>query len=242
MSDRRDGSPTGLPISAGGARFLSGLTHELRTPLTSILMMSELLAENAAAHLDEREVRYARNVHEAASDLLALVDQAGEMGRVAAGRVRVEPAAVDLAGLARRLEERLGPAAAEAGASLAVTLDPGAPASLVTDGQLLERVVHLLVESAAKAAGGGTVRVVVGRPAGGAVTVTVADPGPPVPEDERARLLDPFAVVGSRTSRRFGGSGLGLPLAGALSALLGATLVVGEADGGTAITLGLPGG
>ncbi len=235
MSDSADGSP----IGPRGARFLSGLTHELRTPLTSILMMSELLAENTAAHLDEREVRYAQNVHEAASDLLALVDQAGELGRIAAGRVRVEATEVALADLARRLDERLSPVVAEAGSTLAVELERGAPASLRTDPQLLERVVRLLVESAAKAGGGGTIRLVVGRSAGGATTVTVADPGPPVPEAERGLLLEPFAVAGARTSRRFGGVGLGLALARALAGLLGATLAVGEAGGSPAIVLAL---
>ncbi len=236
MTESRDDGPFG----ARCARFLSGLTHEIRTPLTSILMMSELLAANAAGHLDEREARYAENVHEAAGDLLTLVEQTGEMGRIAGGRVRVEPVEIAPAELARRLDERLAPPAA--GASLEVALDPGAPATLRTDPRLLERIVALLVESAARAAGGGRVRVIVGRPAGDRATVVVADPGPPVPEAERERLFEPFAVAGARTSRTFGGTGLGLPVARGLATLLGATLELGEADGRPAMVIALPAG
>ncbi len=242
MSESRHGP---LPVGPGGARFLGGLTHELRTPLTSILMMSELLAENTSAHLDEREVRYARNVHEAASDLLELVEQAGEIGRIAAGRVRVAPSELALAELARHLGERLAPAGSGTGSAVAVELDPGAPASVRTDPQLLERIVAFLVESATKAAGGRPVRVLVGRPAGdgsgaAATTVVVSDSGPPVPEAERELLFEPFGVAGSRSSRRFGGTGLALPLARALAVLLGATLEVAEADGRPATVLALP--
>lgn len=231
--------------------LLSGLTHELRTPLNSILMMAELLGESLAPDPDERRARYARNIHQAAEDLQELVNQAGELGRIEAGRLPVEARPVEVAELARVLEEASAEDARAAEVRLVVEVTPDAPETVVTDADKLLRAAGLLVTSALHAARGGEVRVELGgggRSGGGpgapsgTLTLRVADSGPPLSEAEAESLFVPFGAAGPRTARRFGGTGLGLPVARALAELLGGRLTAepGTEGRGCRFVLTLP--
>lgn len=238
-------TPKGTPKGPEGTektRILSGLTHELRTPLGSILMMSELLAENGSGNLDEREIRYAQNIHRAVSDLLELVDQVGEMARFEAGRVKTESRDVEPATVVRRLEEEHSERNEDGIGRLEAEVAPDAPASLRSDPAKLQRTLGLLVESARKVSRDGTVRVRLGGAADGGLQVTVQDSGPPLTEEEAEALFLPFAAAGPRSSRQFGGSGLGLPLAQALAASLGGTLGATCTPEGCCYTLTIPQG
>jgi len=229
-----------------GPAFLSGLTHELRTPLNSVLMMAELLTEALAASAreggGEREARYARNIHQAAEDLLELVNQAGELGRIEAGRWPVEARAVAVAALARRLEETATEDARAAEARLAVAVTAGAPERVKTDPEKLLRAAGLVVGAALHASRGGAVRVELAAGAGeGALELRVTDSGPPLTDAEQASLFTPFGGAGPRTARRFGGTGLGLPVAHALTHLLGGRLTAHPAgpEGGCLFVLSI---
>jgi signal transduction histidine kinase len=248
MSDRPEtgsDAPVSTPKGPDGTektRILSGLTHELRTPLGSILMMSELLAENGADHLDARETRYAQNIHRAVSDLLKLVDQVGEMARLEAGRVKIELRELDPATMARRIEESHGPLAEEEGARLVVEVEPNAPRAIRSDPAKIQEALGLLLESAIKVSRDGEVRVRLGSAGEGGLAITVHDAGPPMAEDEWAVLFVPFATAGPRSSREFGGSGLGLPLAHSLVTVLGGTIAASCAPEGCSYTVTIPTG
>jgi signal transduction histidine kinase len=228
-------------------RVLSGLTHELRTPLGSILMMSELLAENGAAHLDEREIRYAQNIHRATADLLELIDQLGELSRIEAGRVHLGERELIPKELGRHLEERYGAHAADAAIRLEVEIAQDTPAAVRTDGEKVARILELLVDSALKVSREGSVEIEMAPPdrsdgesGEAALEIRVRDSGPPLGDDERAGLFVPFGTAGARSSRQFGGSGLGLPLAHALAGLLGGGLAATSTPDGLCFTLRLP--
>jgi signal transduction histidine kinase len=236
------------PEGTEKTRILSGLTHELRTPLGSILMMSELLAENGAGHLDERETRYAQNIHRAVSDLLKLVDQVGEMARLEAGRVKIEHREVDPAALARRIRESHGvtdEGVERDGPRLSVEVAPDAPRTVRSDPAKILEALDLLLESAAKVSRNGEVRVRLagaGGAGGDGLAITVQDVGPPLAEGEWAALFVPFAAAGPRSSRQFGGSGLGLPLAHSLVTALGGTIAASCTPDGCSYTVIIPTG
>ncbi len=241
MTDR-DSQGTAERGDTEKTRILSGLTHELRTPLGSILMMSELLAENGAGHLDEREIRYAQNIHRATADLLELIDQLGEISRIESGRVQPGERSLVPAELGRRLLERFGAHAADTGVRLTVEIDPEAPASVPTDGEKVVRIVELLVESALKVSRDDQVAIEMAPPeADGALEIRVRDSGAALGPDEQERLFTPFGTAGARSSRQFGGSGLGLPLAQALADLLEGTLTAAPTPDGCCYALRLPG-
>jgi len=238
---RSNSAPPKGPSGNEKTRVLSGLTHELRTPLGSILMMSELLAENPAGRLDQREIRYAQNINRAVSDLLELVDQVGELARIEGGRTKVATGALDLPDLRARLDERYRARAEEEGITLSVEEAPDSALAVTADREKIERIVDLLVESAFKGADrGGTVRIVLAV-TGGGFEATVVDSGAPPSEQEQEALFEPFAAAGPRSSRRFGGSGLGLPVAHALATLLGGKLSAECLPTGCTFRLRLPG-
>jgi signal transduction histidine kinase len=243
--------------------ILSGLTHELRTPLNSILMLSELLeeslAEGAAAGSGpgrepgesqppaggraEREARYARNIRQAAEDLLELVNQAGELGRVESGRLPLEALPVATADLARRLAESFPTVAAHGEkALLAVERAASAPETVVTDPAKLLRAAELVVSGALHASQGGAVVVALEAASGGGLAIRVDDSGPALAPAEAEALFVPFAGAGPRTARRFGGTGLGLSVAHGLARLLGGELTAepGPAGQGCAFVLSIP--
>lgn len=236
--------PTG-PRGTEKTRLLSALTHELRTPLGSVLMMSELLSENANGNLGQREVRYAENIHQATRDLLELIDQLGEMARIESGRMEVNRRTADPREVVREVAESARAAGdrPEDAPEVAAEVAPEAPEAVTTDPDKLRRLLGLLLESALAVSGGEPVRLRLGSGAGGAAGAAVfevEDTGTALTDEERSALFVPFAAAGPRSSRRFGGSGLGLPLAAALAELLGGELTAARGGRGCVYRLSLP--
>ena len=255
--------PPGSPPS-----MLGGLTHELRTPLNSILMMAELLLESldrdGSEASKDRELRYARNISRAVRDVLELVDQAGELGRIEAGRTPPAARAVAVADLARRIEAAAEPGGseeedeAEPRPAIDVRVEPDAPREVATDPARLLRAVELLLASASRVSGEGPVTVrlgarrdapddsaptsALGSLGTSGLTVTITDAGPPCAREESQRLFVPFGAPDPRSVRRHGGTGLGLSVAWALARLLEGELTAEPAgeDGGCRFVLSLP--
>lgn len=248
--------PPGSPPS-----MLSGLTHELRTPLNSILMMAELLVESlegdGSEASKERELRHARNISRAVRDVLELVDQAGELGRIEAERTPPVARSVAVADLARRIQEAAEPGGsgeedeAEPLPAIEVRVEPDAPREVATDPARLLRAVELLLVSASRVSGDGPVTVRLGARRGAApesspgtpgLTVTITDAGPPCAREGSRQLFVPFGAPDPRTVRRHGGTGLGLSVAWALARLLDGELTTEPAreDGGCRFVLSVP--
>lgn len=228
------------------ARFLSGLVHELRTPLGSMLMLAELLGENSSGRLGDRELKYVQNIHRATSDVLALISAVGFLNRIEAGRVEVLVSPVPVAALAAQLEEELQPLAEHKGLAFDVEVAPEVPEILRTDRKLLGRMVHELVSNAVQVTERGSVAVRLSAPAaaspgaGERFTLAVRDTGVAVPAESLDALFEPFSHANPRSSRKLGGTGLGLAVAQALARLLGGDLDARSEAGTVTLTAELP--
>jgi len=224
-------------------RFLSGLTHELRTPLGSILMLTELLEANRTGSMSDKDLAYVEKIHQAALDVRSLIDDVSLLNRIDAGRVQVTLADVSLRGLLDKLapDETEAAHPLEVAVKVAVNRDDDLPNSLKTDGELLLRVLRILLNEAQRVSPEGSVTLTAGCAEAGQIRFRVRDSGPSVPEDQSRALFEPFAVAGSRNRRQFGGQSLSLPIARRLSQLLGGELRLRSepADGNT-LELDLP--
>jgi signal transduction histidine kinase/CheY-like chemotaxis protein len=236
------------------SEFLANMSHELRTPLNSMLILSRLLAENESGSLAEREVEFARTIHSAGDDLLALINDILDLSKVEAGRMELDLAAVALSDFCQDAERAFRPYAEQKGLSFGVEIDPALPASIVSDAQRLGQVVKNLLSNAFKFTDLGGVTLSIGlspapvtsgnsslRGAASLICFTVTDTGVGIPEDKVNLIFEAFQQADGTTSRKYGGTGLGLSISRELAHLLGGDLwVESEPRQGSRFSLRLP--
>ena len=149
------------------SEFLANISHELRTPLNSMLVLSRLLSDNPDQNLTARQTEFARTIHGAGSDLLALIDDILDLSKIEAGRMDVEPSEVSFADLQSYVEQAFGVQAEEKGLRLSVSLDPRLPATMTTDAQRLQQILRNLLSNAVKFTAAGSVTL----------SISLAEPG-----------------------------------------------------------------
>ncbi|WP_249999403.1 SpoIIE family protein phosphatase [Actinoplanes sp. M2I2] len=218
--------------------FFSNISHEFRTPLTLIMgPLEELLTRT---DLPGDDVRAELEViHRNSLRLGKLVNALLDFSRLEAGRMQARFEPVDLANATAELASVFRSAVERAGLTFEVDTPPLArPVHL--DRGMWEKIVLNLLSNALKFTFTGGVRVTV-REEGGAATVTVADTGVGVPEDEMPRLFERFHRIENARSRSNEGSGIGLALVKELVELHGGTVTADSALGrGTTFTVRLP--
>ena len=195
------------------SEFLANMCHELRTPLNSLLILSKLLSDNPDRNLTDKQIEFARTIHQAGSDLLALISDILDLSKVEAGKMEVHPAgaADDRRARLRRPRVPLG-RRGEGPDVHASMLDDGAPASIVTDEQRLQQVLRNLLSNAFKFTEEGEVDLRIGPAPSRAVRGGLhgrATPASASREDKLRLIFEAFQQADSGTSRRYGGTGLG---------------------------------
>ncbi len=209
------------------AAFLRKMAHEMRTPLGSMLMLAELLADNAAGRLGDREVGYARKIQRAGAEISKLLETVLDLSRIETGAIVGHRAEVPVA----EVVEGLWRLAGEDSIELDVTLADDLPATLVTNRAQLERLLGQLLAHATGAGGPVGVRLAAAEDA---VEIRVGHGGTPIPEDRRASAFEPFQP-GQR-----GAAALSLPIARALAELLGGSLELRSEGSADVIAFSLP--
>ncbi|WP_347304306.1 response regulator [Croceibacterium sp. TMG7-5b_MA50] len=224
------------------SEFLANMSHELRTPLNSLLIMARLLADNRGGNLTAEQVRFAETIEGSGNDLLALINDILDISKIEAGRIDLQPRAVDLASTAEKLRGVFGVAAADKGLRFDVTMAPGAPRQLETDPQRLEQILRNFLSNAVKFTAEGSVGLTIGAGrAPGHVALTVRDTGPGIAAEQQEVIFEAFRQADGSISRRFGGTGLGLSISRELARLLGGEILLDSTPGqGSAFTLELP--
>src|SRR5688500_6899005 len=115
------------------SEFLANMSHELRTPLNSLLILSNMLAENPAGNLDEKQVEFAKTINTAGTDLLELINDILDLSKVEAGKMDVHPTELQLANVCDYVEQTFQPVADDKGLEFAIMRAEDAPGSLTTD-------------------------------------------------------------------------------------------------------------
>ncbi|GAA2361010.1 ATP-binding response regulator [Dactylosporangium salmoneum] len=217
------------------SRFLANVSHELRAPVTAIIGLTRLLLDPRSEPLSGEQQHQLELVQGSAADLLARVNDLLDLAKAESGRLEPNWGPVDLAAVFGQLRGTLRPLAKPA-VALEVA-DPPA-AALVSDETLLTQILRNLLTNALKFTESGTVGM-AGRVDGDQLFIAVSDTGIGIPFAEQARVFEEFHQV--RGAHQTGGTGLGLPYARRLAALLGGALsMVSEPGEGSTFTLVIP--
>jgi signal transduction histidine kinase/DNA-binding response OmpR family regulator len=220
------------------AEFAQVMSHELRTPLTSIAGALDIVLSGYAGPLADRQLRYVDMARQAATRMNQLVDQLLDLARAQAGSITVAAAPVQLDRLAREVIDRYRGTAA----TKQLTIVLGASAddiSILGDPERLSQVLGNLIVNAIRFAPTGAVIdvQVFGPPLSeDAVGVSVHNTGDPIPPDERERVFEPF----SASSRRVGGTALGLSISRTIIEAHGGRIWVESGANGTKFVFTLP--
>lgn len=186
--------------------FTSNVSHELKTPLTAISGFSELIMSGAAG---EQTERFASHIHREAGRLLSLVNDILHLSRLDEGELALDPAPIELSEIVDEVAERYAPVAAERRIRI---LKDTAPAAIRGNRKILDEMLSNLTDNAIKyGREGGRVDIRLTRD-GERVTLSVADNGIGIPQDQLDRVFERFYRVDKSHSREIGGTGLGLSI------------------------------
>ncbi len=207
---------TALEASRLKSQFLANVSHEIRTPLNGILGVTQLL-RTMALPADARE--YLDVLQGSGQSLLDIVNDVLDLSKIEANRLELESEIFDVEQLVSSACRSFMPQAAKKPLALEYLVSPAAAAPSRGDPARLRQVINNLVGNA------GEVRVRVDRD-GETLSLEVADTGPGIPADRRSAIFEPFVQGDGTTSRRFGGTGLGLTICRRLVQLMGGDITL----------------
>jgi two-component system cell cycle sensor histidine kinase PleC len=208
--------------NASKTAFLANMSHELRTPLNAILGFSEIIAKECFGAVGSpRYKEYAGDIHSSGSHLLSLINDLLDIAKIEAGRMEIEPHALDVPRTFDTALKIIGAKARERGQELVVEIKPDVP-ELYADERALKQILINLASNAVKfTPEGGRIGVVASRARCGGFQIMVEDNGQGIPRDKLDKIFKPFSQVDNRYDRQGGGTGLGLALVRGLSELHG---------------------
>jgi PAS domain S-box-containing protein len=222
--------------------FLANMSHELRTPLNAVLGFAEILKDEVLGTLgDHRYVDYARHIHFSGAHLLDVINDILDMTKIENGHMEIRDDLVDVASLMGMCSRLVGDAAHKGDVRLKIDLPPR-PISLRADEKRLKQILLNLLSNAIKfTLPGGTVGLGAYQQPGSALVFTVADTGIGMTTSQIAKAMEPFQQVDNSMTRRYEGTGLGLPIAKSLCELHGGRLSIDSTTGkGTTATVIIP--
>ena len=221
-------------------RFLANMAHELRTPLNVIIGFSEIIKLDAI-QTKERHPQYAEYIHDAGTLLLKIIDGLLDLARIQAGSVDLDEQIVPVSELIRSAVRIISPIAEEKSVSIDYKMDHTATFILVDQMRFRQVILNILSNSVKFTEPKGCISIGSGVDGCGDLTITITDTGVGIPPEHLERVLRPFEQIEDHLTKENAGTGLGLPIARALSELHGGNLTLSSNLGaGTTVIVRLP--
>jgi CheY-like chemotaxis protein/signal transduction histidine kinase/CHASE3 domain sensor protein len=225
------------------SEFLANMSHELRTPLNSIMVLAQVLRDNKPATLTADQIKYASVILNAGNDLLTLINDILDLSKVESGKLVIQNETVKLREILFDMEMLFAEIAAKKKIRYTISIDQTLPVELYTDKLRVEQVLKNLLSNAFKfTPDNGLVAInVVKDTRSQTIRFCIRDTGIGIPHDKQKAIFEVFQQADGSTSRRYGGTGLGLPISRDLAALLGGEVsLTSEPGKGSEFVMTLP--
>lgn len=217
---------------AAKSAFLAMMSHEIRTPMAGVLSLVELLGKTT---LDGEQAHMLEMVHDSADALLQILDDILDFSRIEAGRLQLNEHAFDLRMMTDGVLGLFASLAREKGVRLYASLDWRLAGEYRGDMTRVRQVITNLLSNALKFTAKGRVELhmelLEDTREGHRLCITVSDTGIGMSQDQLDRLFQPFAQAEASTSRRYGGTGLGLTICRRLAHMMGGEIRLASTPG-----------
>lgn len=226
-SELQIGRREALEASIMKSEFLANVSHEIRTPLNGILGFSELLART---NLSNQQVEYLATIHKSSEDLLKILNDILDLSKIDAGKLIVERIRMNLRDILEEVIIMLAPEAYQKGIELNYLIYSDVPLQIMSDPLRLKQVLINLISNAIKFTPQGSINIRISTinqtQQHCSIRFEVQDTGIGMDESQVAKVFTAFSQADSSTTRRFGGTGLGLVISKALVEAMGGEMRV----------------
>ena len=225
------------------SEFLANMSHELRTPLNSILVLSQLLSDrDDAVPLSDKEKEFAMTINTSGQDLLTLINDILDLSKVEAGHLDIHEDEIVLEDLLEESKRMFKPMADHKSIEFKTVLSNELPDMMISDSIRIQQVIKNLVSNAIKFTDQGEVVLSLRKPTAFEcdaigcdvdkyIAMEVSDTGIGIPSDKQQLIFEAFRQTDGTTSRKYGGTGLGLTISRELSHLLGGKIILESIEG-----------
>ena len=217
--------------------FLANMSHEIRTPMTAIIGFSDLLLDPASTESDKHEA--GRTIRRNGHHLLSLINDILDVSKIEAGKLEMESISTPIRSVLNDATQLLSDKARDKGNTLSIAIDGLIPEKIRTDPTRLKQALINLMGNAIKFTENGNVRVTASHlPEAGQLEIAISDSGIGMTDEQIGQLFKAFSQADSSTTRKFGGTGLGLMITRNIAQMLGGDVVVSSEPGrGSTFTL-----
>jgi signal transduction histidine kinase len=221
--------------------FLANMSHELRTPLNAIIGFSDLIRERTFGPIADRYLEYIVHIGESGTHLLTVINDILDYSKAEVKRLVLNEDEIEITTVVTLATAVVSDMADKAGIRYSVDIDPRLPLFRGDMTKLRQILINLLGNAVKFTPAGGSIVLKAGLGVDGGLFFLVRDSGIGIPSDKMSVALAPFGQVDGSLARRYGGTGLGLPLTTALVELHGGVLTLtSEVGKGTDATASFP--
>ncbi|MFT5445159.1 MAG: PAS domain S-box-containing protein [Gammaproteobacteria bacterium] len=216
------------------SEFLANMSHEIRTPMNAIMGFTDVLRRGNFGDDEEASRKYLNTIHSSGKHLLELINDILDLSKVEAGNLEIEQIRFAPHQVAREVIRVLGVKAREKAIGLEFRVEGPVPETILSDPTRFRQILTNLIGNAIKFTDEGAVRLVmrvVQAPGSSQLEVDVIDSGIGITEDKFDAVFNPFEQADSSVARRFGGTGLGLPISRRFARAMNGDITVSSRPG-----------